>query len=359
MFRNWLLSRAGLVRAGGSPLAPGVACSLLLILLCACGGVRKSPPQEEVFSSAQVKQWLQRALPAVVGVSAVYHYQITNFHHQYVNGKPVPEASSPTGYRLLPRPQGAVVVQELDIQKVVGGGLIIYRDQQNAVILTSAHVFNKPDTINHYDRADTSQALRYILARSIKKKKDFYVIGQNNQYVTAEVLYKDSRQDLALLQASAAATLGVAFPFALAAPGEIEWGDFVYVIGYPREVKQLSTGVVSRVHFPGSFILDTVARFGFSGGPVLVVRPEHGLELAGMVRGVPANKLRYVAPPKEVPSGQVLNEQDLQALASQEIDMIDYGTTYAVGVDFIARFLREANEVLQRKDIVLERKYLP
>ena len=123
-------------------------------------------------------------------------------------------------------------------------------------------------------------------------------------------------------------------------------------------MKQLSTGVVSRVPFPGAFILDTVARFGFSGGPVFIVRPEGGLELAGVVRGVPANKLRYVAPPKDLPSAQVLNDQDLKGLASQEIDMIDYGTAYAVGIDFIKQFLHEADDVLKRRGIALDSRYV-
>jgi S1-C subfamily serine protease len=325
--------------------------------MCACGGTRQTVSQENPLASPPAKKWLQEALPAVVGVSAVYNYQLTNFRHQYVDGKLQPEAGSPTGFRLLPPPQGAVAERELDIQKINGGGLIIYRDLEAAVILTCAHVFSKPDTIYHYDRSDTSDARRLLLGRSVQKSKNFYVIGQNNQYLVAEILHRDARTDLALLQVPAALTLGASFTFALAAPDEIEWGDFVYVIGYPREVKQLSTGVVSRVQFPGAFILDTVARFGFSGGPVFILRPESGLELAGVIRGVPANKLRYVAPPKDLPANQILNEQDLRALASQEIDMIDYGTAYAVSSDFIKKFLREANELLRRRGIELDRKY--
>ncbi|MGH7497149.1 MAG: S1 family peptidase [bacterium] len=333
-------------------------CFWLSILWCACSGARQVAPQENLLASQQVKKWLQEALTAVVGVSAVYNYQLTSFRHQFAHGKLQPDASSPTGFRLLPPPQGAIAERELDIQRVNGGGLIIYRDLQYAVILTSAHVFNKPDTIYHYDRADTSVSRRLLLGRAVQKSRNFYVINQSNQYLIAEVLHQDQRTDLALLQVPVSAALGTNFPFGLAAPEEIEWGDFVYVIGYPREVKQLSTGVVSRVPFPGAFILDTVARFGFSGGPVFIVRPESGLELAGVVRGVPANKLRYVAPPKDLPAAQVLNDQDLKGLASQEIDLIDYGTTYAVGTDFIKKFLHEADEVLKRRGIELDERYV-
>ena len=262
-------------------------CSMLTMALCACGGARQTVPQADLLASQQVKKWLQEALPAVVGVSAVYNYQLTTFHHQPADGKLQPDASSPTGFRLFPAPRGVVTARELDIQRVNGGGLIIYRDLQYAVVLTSAHVFNKPDTIYHYDRTDSSVARRLLLGRAVLKSRNFYVISQNNQYMIAEVLHRDQRTDLALLQVAVSTGLGTSFPFALAAPDEIEWGDFVYVVGYPREVKQLSTGVVSRVPFPGAFILDTVARFGFSGGPVFIVRPEGGLELAGVVRGVP------------------------------------------------------------------------
>lgn len=348
------LLHTGIAKGRAAAWRPALAVLGLVMIAAGCGSRRAQAP-EHPLASAQVKKWLQQALPSVLGVSAVYHYQITNFHHELVNGKLQPDAASPTGYRLR-SPHGAVPAREMDMQKINGGGVIIYRDRHQAVVLTSAHIFNKPDTILHYDRTDTGSGRRLLLARAVQKSKSYYVINPSSQYLGAEIWYRDQRADLALL-AIEASELTMSFPFALAAPGEIEWGDLVYVIGYPREVKQLSTGVVSRVPYPGSFILDTVARFGFSGGPVFIIRPEKGLELAGIIRGVPATRLRYVAPPKDMPPNQVLDKEDLQELAAQEVDLIDYGTTYAVGIDAVTKFLREAKETLQQKGVVLDSKY--
>ncbi len=328
-----------------------------LLGLGACTSVRQAAPPENILLSQQIKNLLHQTLPSVVGVSAVFNYRATDFHHHYSNGRLSPDRNSPTGFRLLPPPAGMTTNSELDFQKINGGGVIIYSEEERAVVITCAHIFTKPDTIDQYERTEAGKGFPFLVARKIKASQSFYASSQANQYFAAEILYADVKADLALLLVQTTKTLGPSFPFPIAASGQIEWGDFVYVIGYPREVKQLTTGVVSEVTFLGTFIVDAVARFGFSGGPVLVVRPGAGLELAGIIRSVPANKIRIVAPPKHLPTGQILNEQDLRELAAQEIDLIDYGTTYASSVDPIKKFLREARAELKQKGIVLEAKY--
>ncbi len=89
------------------------------------------------------------------------------------------------------------------------------------------------------------------------------------------------------------------------------------------------------------------------------MRPPGELELAGIIRGVPINKLQYVSPPPEIPPGQPLTAEDLTLLTAQEYDQIEYGMVYAVGAERIEKFLRESAPILEKRGIFLPRQLLP
>jgi hypothetical protein len=86
---------------------------------------------------------------------------------------------------------------------------------------------------------------------------------------------------------------------------------------------------------------------------VILVRPEGTLELAGIIRSVPVTKVRYLAPPSDALPGQTLTPPQFSDVAVEELDLIEYGTAYAVGAEKIGQFLRESAPLLAKKGISL------
>jgi len=337
--------------------APCLALALLNLWNCS-GARHSSAPHDSLAFSTKVQESLRTVVQSVVGVAAIFSYRSEVFDYELRSGQLVPDSTSPTGFLLLPRDKKSIP-SAAESQKVNGVGLIIYRDQRRAVILTSAHIFVKPDTINTYYRDSAGRLTGVLQSRAIKTGASFFAIGQANQYLSADVIVADTKVDLALLAVTTSPAIGITYPYDLAFAHAVDWGDFAYAIGYPREVRQITSGLVSKIANPGAFVLDVVARHGYSGGPVFIVRPDQGLELAGIIRGVPVNKLAYVAPPPGLAAGQFLNEKDLQAISAQEIDLIDYGTTYAINIEMIGRFIKSNTKLLEREGIILDAKYLP
>ncbi|MEK7728406.1 MAG: trypsin-like peptidase domain-containing protein [candidate division KSB1 bacterium] len=334
-----------------------VLISSLQLWNCSSSQQSVAPHNSHIFS-LKVQEALREVVPSVVGVAALFSYRHEIFNHQLRNGQFVPDSSSPTGFLLSPADKKSSN-REQETQKVNGVGLVLYRDERRAVILTNAHIFLKPDTINSYYRDKTNRLGQVLQARAIKASANFFAIGQSNQFLAAEIIHADAKLDLALLAAAASPMLGVVFPFEPAYAHQLDWGDFAYVFGYPREVRQVTSGLVSKISNPGSFVLDVVARQGYSGGPVFVVHPEKGLQLVGVVRGVPVNKLSYVAPPAGLSAGQFLVPEDWPTSSAQEIDLIDYGTTYAISIEVIGKFLKSSEKLLERQGIILDAKFFP
>jgi len=294
---------------------------------------------------------------SIVGISAVVDYRLEFFHYEMRNDQFVPEPGSPTGYRLAAGPNAIKTAKK--IQKTSGGGLIISQDSRQTLILTCEHVINPPDTVRTFFRDAEGRDTKVLSSRAVKRRETYQVINQINQLEPAEVLYVDPRADLGLLLVKTSTNVGVPFLYTVAYQTEVKWGDLAFVFGYPREIKQLSIGLVSPSPYPGTFSMDVVARYGFSGGPVLVVRPGGELELAGIIRGVPVSKLRYVAPPPELVPGQNLEVEDLKLSMVDEYDLIEYGTVYAVGAEKLGRFLKDSQSRLEKRGIYLSKQFLP
>jgi len=164
--------------------------------------------------------------------------------------------------------------------------------------------------------------------------------------------------DLALLFVPAEPSLGSEYPYGVAYQEPVALGDFTYVFGFPKEIKQLTSGLVSPLPYEGFFMVDAVARHGFSGGPVFVVRPEQEIMLAGIIRGVTSDKLHYVQPPDNSVEGQNLDVTEITKSSAQTLDLINYGAAYAVDSRRIGRFLRECSHALATKRIFLDSRFL-
>lgn len=357
---NIPIDSGGARKAGAGNIRLQWFLVLVMLAVSACQRTTRENPVEftgHSLVSPRSQENVRALIPSVVGIAAVFDYRLEFFEHELVNGQFVPEATSPTGYRLL-KTTGAVTSAK-KIQKVNGGGLIIYRDGRQTVILTCEHVLSSPDTVRTFYRDASGNETKIMLSRAIKKRATHHVIDQANHLEPAEILHTDSRTDLGLVTVTTRMAVGEPFTSAVAYKNEVRWGDFAFVFGYPREIKQLTMGIVSPAPYPGSFSLDVVGRYGFSGGPVFVIRPGGDLELAGIIRGVPVSKLRYLTPPPDMQPGQNLRSEEFNQIVADEYDLIEYGTVYAIGTERIGRFLQDCKALLQAKGIVLSDKLLP
>ena len=305
----------------------------------------------------KTQESLRRVAASVVGVGAIYDYSVEVFNYEIVGKAFMRDKTSPTGYRLV-HGLRAITISDTSID-VHGSGLIVYHDERRAVILSSHHLLSASDTINTFYRDSIGKSTDVLYSRATKTKSTYYVNDQNERMKAAEVLRTDARSDLGLVLTETSLPIGSAFPYSVAYEKELDWGDVVFVFGFPRQVKQLTLGIVSPSPYPGNFVIDAVTRFGYSGGPILVVQPDGSLQLAGIMRAMAADEVRFVAPPPDALSGSYLEKEDMAQLRTDHIHLIEYGTVYGIDAERIGGFLSESKNVLAKKGIALTEKMLP
>jgi hypothetical protein len=108
--------------------------------------------------------------------------------------------------------------------------------------------------------------------------------------------------DLALLGKKYGSQAGIHLPvfnYPMGKAKEVEWGTFVYLVGYPINFKMITKAIVSSPmrDESGSFIVDAVINPGFSGGLVLAIRDGvPNFEFIGLVQWVPEDTENMIVP---------------------------------------------------------------
>jgi Trypsin-like peptidase domain len=253
-----------------------------------------------------------------------------------------------------------------------GSSTIIYNHLDRVVLLTCAHVVNFPDTIISYYKDNVGKDTQFVQNISIK-------IGQNNNMVDLpelndfKLLAIDREKDLALvgkdladnpnflygrnLTSAAKKTIPV-ISCKLGAAGELDWGCFTYLVGYPRAKKMVSTAIVSSPNYDqhNSFLLDGSLQRGISGGLVLAVRDGvPNFELVGITNAV-SSEVQYILQPDK---NFNVSEWDLSRPYTGETyvrayQSTYYGITYAIGIETVQEFIRENKAALSREGYELE-----
>ena len=206
-----------------------------------------------------------------------------------------------------------------------------------------------PDTMFEYYRDISGRPTNRIASRAVKVNATCSVLDQTNTQHAARIVVEDSKSDLALVEVEASLALMSEFPCDLTFEKDLTWGDPVYVFGFPQALRQIMTAVVSPAPYPGFFTIDASVRHGYSGGPVLLVRGDGSLALAGIVRSVPGSKLRYLLPPTDLPMGASLTAEDLANTIVAEDDLPEAGMTYVVGISKIKKFLQDNANNIRRE----------
>ena len=259
-------------------------------------------------------------------------------------------------------------VKKFDSESVIGTATIIYYDQQRIALLASAHVVNYPDTIIGYYENREGDKTEYIQTLSIKMKQLNYVrdlpISEN-----LEILAMDEKRDIVILGQEVDPLKNkevVVFDYPIGDSDALEWGSFVYVIGYPSGYQMITRGIVSipRGKHKESFLIDALFNKGISGGIVLAIKDGvPNFEFVGMAKSVSATYENVIVPEQEshvkTYNPNIHYDGHMYVKVKKEIN---YGITYSVASNTIVEFVKKNELILAKRGYLLNnflRKPMP
>jgi S1-C subfamily serine protease len=339
------------------PLA-GASVALLLnvFLLSGCSAPRETPRPagdgryDSHFPQQDVAPILERIARSVHMVTAIAYYKVYT----------IAARDSLQASELLP---GVLERSAPEVRYVntvnVGAATILSLGTREALILTCAHVVDYPDTILSY-HLDASGSPTAMLSSVALRARVSLSVGVFPEGGELEVVALDSDQDIALLgnhfTQDLAPTVS-AFPYSFGTTADLEWGTFVYVLGYPRGHRMVTHGLVSLGRRPAQegFFIDAGMGRGFSGGPVLAIRDElPHVELVGMARMMPGQTSFVLVP--ELSDAGVDFDPGVpyrgDAFIHRQTEL-HYGMARAISADAILQFLE------QHRSTISEAGYLP
>jgi len=332
---------------------------LVLYVLTGCAGnepIHQTMPGVSLLSP-EIKKELRTVEQSIVGLDTEIKYEIQRFEYIIENDQFIPDSDSPVGYKLSSSNNGVSI--ESESRTLKGGGLIIDIDlnRKGYCILTSSHLVSPPDTVDVYYQDESGKPTDVLFARHVLRKTTIAVRGRSNWLSNGNLIADDKANDIAIIYVETDNALGNAFGNPIGYDMNLDWGDWVFLFGYPNGIKQMSGGWISKSPYPGTFAIDAAIRFGFSGGPLFVLTSDHKLAYVGMIKSAPRRTLDYITPGSEMPIGYMLNEEDFYALKVTRENLVEYGTAYCVAPKTIRRFMRKYRDTLVEKHIVLDPKY--
>lgn len=249
--------------------------------------------------------------------------------------------------------------KKFDSESVIGTATIIYYDQERIALLASAHVVNYPDTIiGYYENRDGSKS-KFIQTFSIKVKQLNYVRGlpiSNN----LEIVVMEEKQDIVILGQKVDPNMNrnvKVFNYPIGDSDALEWGSFVYIMGYPSGYQMITRGIVST---PGgkhkrSFLIDALFNKGISGGVVLAIKDGvPNFEFVGMAKSVSATYENILIPAEgshvKTYNPNILYDGNIYVKVKKEIN---YGITYSVASNTIVDFVKKNELLLAEKGYLL------
>jgi len=230
-------------------------------------------------------------------------------------------------------------------QSVLGTASVVYVDNEKAALLTCAHVVNFQDTLITYF-PDSSGIIRNI---AIKLKQNSFVMGLNNPNV--KVIAIDDKHDIALLKATIQPEEDIRImPFPVGKSSELDWGAFVYVMGFPKGHKMVESGLVSKSKKDSFFLTNAIFNRGISGGPVFAVRngSQH-LEWVGIASSSSVSGIFYLEPNVDKAEAYSKSEPYRGELLINKKKMINYGVTFSVPMEEIIRFVTGNKPMLEQQ----------
>jgi hypothetical protein len=233
-----------------------------------------------------------------------------------------------------------------------GTATLIYYENNRIALLTCAHIFHYPDTIFSYFDDNDPYSKDYLQGISVKSRQMIFFRGfpEGN---SLEILASDIEKDLAIIgrvTEGNVSNLSV-FPYKLGHSEELEWGSFVYMMGFPMGYEMITKGIISRPEpfSEDSFLLDAVANEGFSGSIVIAIKDGiPNFELVGIGQSASVTYDNVLVP--EDPGLKLQFNPNVPYEGDLYVDRrknLNYGVTYGVSTSAIRKFFKDNRQKLE------------
>ncbi len=223
-------------------------------------------------------------------------------------------------------------------ESVHGSATIVKNENNHIVVLTCAHIVDYPDTIFSYFLDEQNNQTSILESVSVKRKQSNFIreLPGNGDL---EIILADETLDVAFLGNTFAEnnlSKNPVFNYPVGEPQDLEWGNFVYIMGFPAGYQMVTRGIVSnpKVNNKGEFLIDALFNQGISGGIVLAVRDGvPNFELVGIAKSVSASYKNVLKPVneshQEMYNPNIPYEDELFVKVEKQIN---YGITFTISI---------------------------
>jgi S1-C subfamily serine protease len=290
-----------------------------------------------------VREQIKTGFESVVRIQNTVTYRTYQFQSESL-----PERSDLSGADLESLSAHTVIESHSN----AGTATILSNENERTSLFTASHVVTFPDTIMHYEPGSD----QLVEAVSIQQSVSHFFFGSTGVF-EFEVLANDPDLDLALLVYRWGRDGDPGLTALSIEPGDfddLDWTDRVYALGYPRGVRMVTSGMISRQEGNSrrTFAVDAIFNRGFSGGPIFAIRTDgSGLEWMGILTSSSAENEFYLGP-------DYLNEDEHSQGRPftgipivQQTSRINYGVSFGVDIQQITEFFNENRSLLRRMRI--------
>jgi hypothetical protein len=203
----------------------------------------------------------------------------------------------------------------------------------------------------YYDDNDP-ETIDYLFSIAIKFQQNILFTGHEYGH-DLKILALDDDLDLALIgRKTGFYRMEIQpFPYPLGDAASLEWGTFVYLMGYPLGYQMITKGIVSPSSYKTDefFLVDASFNEGFSGGIVLAIRDGvPNFELVGIGKSASATYENIMVPEKKdyelKYNPEVAYEGDLYVNLKRTVN---YGVTKAISSLAIRDFYMKNKQKLE------------
>jgi hypothetical protein len=230
---------------------------------------------------------------------------------------------------------------------VIGSATVLLYQGRRIMLLSCAHVVDFEDTVYTYYSDENKKLTPYLQSMALKQRQNNFVADLPEKG-ELEILAMDRTKDIALL--GKVFTGDTRFPipvfgYRFGNAKNLEWGSFVYLLGYPKGYLMVTRGIVSQPNrdHNGSFLVDALFNKGFSGGIVLAIRDGvPNFELVGLASSVAADFEYLMVPPSDI--SRIGYDPRIPYTDEIFVNLekrVNYGITFIVSAEMIQSFIKE------------------
>lgn len=230
---------------------------------------------------------------------------------------------------------------------VIGTAIVLHSDKRSVLFLTCAHVIDFADTVITYFEAQGDRGGPFIRSVAFKKRQSNFVADLPERG-DLTILAADNELDIAVLGKKYSRVIRNPIPvfnYPLGQAAQLEWGSFVYMLGFPKGYQMITRGIVSQPDRDKNhaFLVDALFNKGFSGGIVLAIRDGvPNFELVGIASSVAAEFEYKLRPYPHISKAGYDPRLPYTGDSFVEFQKnIIYGITFVISAESIYSFLKK------------------